>query len=82
MPAEALSQLYAKEGGKFDQKLLGLLIKILGVYPPGPIVQLNDGSLGLVVSPGRDSLRPKVLVYDPDIDKVIRTFNVHSKTQM
>ncbi|MBI5789982.1 MAG: DUF3391 domain-containing protein [Rhodocyclales bacterium] len=69
MPAEALSVLFARESGKFDQKLLGLLIKSLGVYPPGTIVMLNDGSLGLVVSPGRQSLRPEILIYDPDIDK-------------
>lgn len=69
MPAEALSVLFARERGKFDQKLLGLLIKSLGVYPPGTIIMLNDGSLGLVVSPGRQSLRPEILIYDPEIDK-------------
>ena len=69
MPAEALSLMFARESAKFDQKLMSLLIKILGVYPPGTIVQLNDGSLGLVVSPGRESLRPKILIYDADIDK-------------
>lgn len=69
MPAEALSVLFASEGTKFDRKLLSLLIKTLGVYPPGTIVMLNDGSLGLVVSPGRESLRPEVLIYDPSVDK-------------
>lgn len=69
MPAEALSFLYARESKKFSPNLLGMLIKLLGIYPPGTIVQLNDGSLGLVVSPGKESLRPKVLVYDPDIPK-------------
>lgn len=69
MPAEALSVLFANEATKFEQKLLGLLIKTLGVYPPGTIVMLNDGSLGLVVSPGRESLRPEVLIYDPGVDK-------------
>lgn len=69
MPAEALSLLFARESAKFDKKLLSLLIKTLGVYPPGTIVVLNDGSLGLVVSPGRESLRPEVLIYDPDVDK-------------
>ena len=69
VPAEALSLMFARESAKFDQKLMSLLIKILGVYPPGTIVQLNDGSLGLVVSPGRESLRPKILIYDADIDK-------------
>lgn len=69
MPAEALSVLFARESAKFDQKLLSLLVKALGIYPPGTIVMLNDGSLGLVVSPGRDSLRPEILIYDPDVDK-------------
>lgn len=69
MPAEALSALFAREGDKFDPKLIGLLVKTLGVFPPGTIVLLNDGSLGLVVSPGRESLRPEVLIYDPDVSK-------------
>ncbi len=69
MPAEALSVLFARESGKFDQKLLGLLVKTLGIYPPGTIVMLNDGSLGLVVSPGRESLRPEILIYDPEVAK-------------
>lgn len=69
MPAEALSVLFARESAKFDQKLLGLLVKTLGIYPPGTIVMLNDGSLGLVVSPGRESLRPEILIYDPEVAK-------------
>ena len=69
MPAEALSVLFAREGDKFDKKLLSLLVKTLGVFPPGTIVLLNDGSLGLVVSPGHESLRPEILIYDPDVDK-------------
>jgi HD-GYP domain-containing protein (c-di-GMP phosphodiesterase class II) len=69
MPAEALSVLFARESAKFDRKLLGLLVKTLGIYPPGTIVMLNDGSLGLVVSPGRESLRPEILIYDPEVVK-------------
>ncbi len=69
MPAEALAFLYAKEKARFDPRVFGLLIRMLGVYPPGTIVQLNDGSLGLVVSPGTESLRPKVLIYDPELPK-------------
>ena len=69
MPTEALATIYAKDKGKFDAKLVGLLVRILGVYPPGTVVQLNDGALGLVVSPGIESLRPKVLIYDPELSK-------------
>jgi HD-GYP domain-containing protein (c-di-GMP phosphodiesterase class II) len=68
-PSEALSSLYRRESQKFDAKLLSTLIKLLGVYPPGSVVQLSDGTLGLVVSPGRESLRPKVLIYTPEVAK-------------
>jgi HD-GYP domain-containing protein (c-di-GMP phosphodiesterase class II) len=62
---EALSVLLRRESSKFDPALLGFLIKLLGIYPPGTLVQLSDGSLGQVVAPGADSLKPKVLLYNP-----------------
>ncbi len=69
MPAEALARMFRLESARFDPALLSSLIKLLGVYPPGTVVQLTDGSLALVVAPGPDSLRPRVLVYSPDIPK-------------
>ena len=69
MPAMALATIFKKELKRFDPALLSTLIKILGIYPPGTIVQLNDGALGMVVCPGQESLRPKVLVYNPDVLK-------------
>ncbi len=69
MPTTALAKIFKTEIKQFDPALLGILIKILGIYPPGTIVQLNDGALGMVVCPGKESLRPKVLVYNPDLPK-------------
>jgi hypothetical protein len=69
MPAEALARMFRIEGAQHDPALLGALIKLLGVYPPGTVVQLNDTSLALVVAPGPESLRPQVLVYTPEIPK-------------
>jgi HD-GYP domain-containing protein (c-di-GMP phosphodiesterase class II) len=69
MPAEAVARLFRFEAARFDPRLLSLLIKLLGVYPPGTLVKLNDESLGLVVSAGKDSLRPTVLIYTPEVDK-------------
>ena len=69
MPAEALARLFRVEAARFDQRLLSMLIKLLGVYPPGTLVKLNDESLGLVVSPGKESLRPTILIYSPEVDK-------------
>jgi HD-GYP domain-containing protein (c-di-GMP phosphodiesterase class II) len=69
MPTAALARLFRVESARFDQRLLGMLIKLLGVYPPGTIVRLSDESHGLVVAPGKDSLRPTILIYNPEFAK-------------
>ena len=69
MPAEALAHMFSFESDKFDPALLSMLIKLLGVYPPGTVVLLSDDSLALVISPGKQSLQPRVLIYNPDIPK-------------
>ena len=69
-PAEAISFMFKKETGKYDPVLLQLFVRCMGVYPPGSIVQLSDGQMGLVMSvnPGR-LLAPSLLIYDPDVPK-------------
>jgi len=69
MPSEALATLFRSMAGKYDKALLSTLIKLLGVYPPGTVVQLSDGSLALVVSPGATSLQPRVLIYSPEVPR-------------
>lgn len=69
MPAEALATMFRNESGQYEMSLLSALIKLLGVYPPGTVVQLSDGTLAMVVSPGRKSLQPKVLIYSPEQSK-------------
>ncbi len=69
MPAEALATLFKHQADKVDGILLRSLIKLLGIYPPGTVVQLSDESLALVISPGPHSLQPKVLIYCPEIPK-------------
>ena len=69
-PHEALSLMFAKLRGKFDPKLLQVFIRCLGVYPPGTIVQLSNGALGMVstVNTARP-MKPTVVVYDADVPK-------------
>lgn len=69
MPSEALATLFRNMVGKYDKALLSGLIKLLGVYPPGTVVQLSDGTLALVVSPGATSLQPRVLIYSPELPR-------------
>jgi len=69
-PHEALSLMFAKLRGKFDAKLLQVFIRCLGVYPPGTIVQLSNGVLGMVatVNTARP-MKPMLVVYDANVPK-------------
>lgn len=69
-PAEAISFMFKKETGKYDPVLMQLFVRCMGIYPPGSIVQLNNGQIGLVMSvnPGR-LLHPSLLIYDPHVPK-------------
>ncbi len=63
-PSLALSRMFKLEGKHFDPAVLACLIKCLGVYPPGSLVELSNGAVGLVTSVNRDnSLRPLVTIW-------------------
>ncbi|MBD9363254.1 HD-GYP domain-containing protein [Methylomonas fluvii] len=69
-PHEALSTMFAKLRNKFDQKLLQVFIRCLGVYPPGTIVQFSNGVIGMVVTVNTlKPMKPLVLIYDADIPR-------------
>lgn len=69
-PHEALKHIYTKLRNAFDGKLLSVFIRCIGVYPPGTVVQLSNGLVGMVVSinPLKSS-RPAVMVYHAEIPK-------------
>lgn len=70
VPYSALSSLYKLRKGQFNPDNMALLIRLLGIYPPGSVVQLSSGQLGLVMSvKGSSLLHPSVLVYDPAIPR-------------
>jgi len=69
-PYNALAYLYKNMGEKLNRKVLRLLIKELGVYPPGSIVQLNNEKIALVMSVSKENiLQPNVMIYDSSIPK-------------
>lgn len=69
-PHEALSFIFARQKSKFDAHILQVMIRSLGVYPPGSIVKLSNDAVGMVVSVNQyKSLRPWVLVYDAAVPK-------------
>ncbi len=67
-PKIALASMYSRFKDKLDNELVQTFISTLGVFPPGSVVQLNDESIGLVVSVDpHDMLNPEVLLYNPEI---------------
>jgi HD-GYP domain-containing protein (c-di-GMP phosphodiesterase class II) len=48
-PNEALKQMWEKAGNIFDTILLKRFINMMGIYPIGSLVELNDGGIGLVM---------------------------------
>jgi putative nucleotidyltransferase with HDIG domain len=64
-PHESISLLFAQGRGKFDPSILSAFIRMMGVYPPGSLVQLTDDRFGLVVSVNSARpLKPNVLIYE------------------
>lgn len=65
-PHEAVSLLFAQYQPKFDTTVLGAFVKMMGVYPPGSVVQLTDDRLAIVVSVNSSRpLKPRVHVWQP-----------------
>jgi HD-GYP domain-containing protein (c-di-GMP phosphodiesterase class II) len=65
-PHDSLSLLFAQGRAKFDTSILGAFIKMMGVYPPGSMVQLTDDRYAIVVAVNSARpLKPSVLVHDP-----------------
>ncbi len=69
-PHEALGTMYAQQRARFDATAMAVFVRSLGVYPPGTIVVLSNGVLGMVVSVNSSRpLKPTVLIHDPSVPK-------------
>jgi putative nucleotidyltransferase with HDIG domain len=69
-PHEAIAQIYAQTQHKFDAVILAAFIKMMGVYPAGSMVQLNDGRFAMVVGVNSARpLRPRLLVHEPKVPR-------------
>ena len=65
-PYEAVTYLVHYSGTFFDPMLVKLFVEMLGVYPPGTLVLLDNGDLGVVCeapAAGQPLDRPKVRLW-------------------
>ncbi|QGY41951.1 DUF3391 domain-containing protein [Pseudodesulfovibrio cashew] len=69
-PYLALSYMFGQQKQLFDVEMLALFIRCLGVYPPGTVVELSNGSVGMVMSVNpKNQLNPSVVLYDEEVPK-------------
>ncbi|RQW28920.1 phosphohydrolase [Rhodobacteraceae bacterium CH30] len=61
MPAQqALSILYQNQNQQIDPNLITLLIRTLGIFPPGEFVELDNGMIAIVVERTDNLQAPRV----------------------
>ena len=69
-PYLALSYMFGQQKQLFDVEVLALFIRCLGVYPPGTVVQLSNGAIGMVMSVNpKNQLNPSIVLYDSGVPK-------------
>jgi len=60
---EGLRILYDCRDQQFDEDIVRTFIRLVGIYPPGHIVELTNGEAGIILSCQRNNkLRPKVII--------------------
>ncbi len=61
-PNEALRKMWAMAGKEFDPVLLKCFIGMMGIYPVGSIVEMEDGEVGIVTEYPDESRKDEPLV--------------------
>jgi putative nucleotidyltransferase with HDIG domain len=74
-----LTVLKRNDGSQFDQHLVRRFSQLMGIYPPGNLVRLNTGELGVVLKVyAPDPYRPKVrVIIGADAQKLGRPYDVN-----
>jgi len=67
-PHDALAMIFARQRDAFDAGVLAAFIRMMGVYPPGSVLQLNDERFAIVASVNSERpLKPRIVIHDPDV---------------
>lgn len=60
-PFQALGLMLGPLASRFDPAILGALVHAVGLFPPGQMIELDDGAIGVVLAPNAADLgRPHI----------------------
>ncbi|MCL1046073.1 DUF3391 domain-containing protein [Shewanella electrodiphila] len=69
-PYASLGLIYKNYQKKLNAEYVGKLIKTIGIYPPGSVIELSSGQFGMVMSVNLNKiLFPQIMLYDPLVPK-------------
>ncbi|WP_153913710.1 HD-GYP domain-containing protein [Shewanella sp. TC10] len=69
-PYASLGIIYKNYKQKLNSEYVGKLIKTIGIYPPGSVIELSSGQFGMVMSVNLNKiLFPQIMLYDPLVPK-------------
>lgn len=69
-PHEALSQIFTQFKAQFHAPMLTAFIRMMGIYPPGSVVQLTDERYAMVVSVNSSRpIKPRVVIHNPEVPR-------------
>ena len=72
---QALDIINRNSGSQFDEELASDFIQLIGIYPPGSIVEMTNGEVGIVIESERSSkLKPKLLLVRESDKSPMSTF--------
>lgn len=64
LPNESLRDIFVSRGAEVDPQLAQFLVKTVGIYPPGLVVELENGEVGVVV-------RRTAAAHAPDVQVMV-----------
>lgn len=69
-PHEALAAIFSQYKAQCEPTVLSAFIRMMGIYPPGSVVQLSDERYALVVAVNSSRpLKPSVVVHDSRVPR-------------
>lgn len=69
-PHEALAAIFSQYKSQCEPTVLSAFIRMMGIYPPGSVVQLSDERYALVVAVNSTRpLKPSVVVHEPRVPR-------------
>lgn len=69
-PHEALAAIFSQYKAQCESSVLSAFIRMMGIYPPGSVVQLSDERYALVVAVNSTRpLKPSVVVHEPRVPR-------------